>query len=455
MHASTAPGRPFAELASRIRGSLIQPNDPAYAESRAVFNGMIDRRPAALARCSDAADVIQCVRFARDHGIQVAVRCGGHSVAGHGVCDDGLVIDLSAARSVYVDPIGHTARAAGGATWGDFDHETQAFGLATTGGLVRSTGIGGLTLAGGHGFLARRFGLSCDNLVSMDVVTSTGDRLRASAEENTDLFWGLRGGGGNFGIVTSFEYRLHPLTSVFGGLLFFSLDEGRKVLKFYDEFMSTAPDDLGALGVLATLPDGTKAVGMLLCYSGPAEAAERAVAPLRQIATPILEQLGNMPYTAIQSIVENFNPRGMRNYWKASYLSHISEDLIEVMIEQHRNVPTPFTHQVVYSLGGAVSRVGDNDTAVSYRGARHALIMIGMWDDQSADQGVIQYVRQYSAAVQPHSSGGFYPNYEADAASQMKSAFGPEKFARLVALKKKYDPQNFFRLNQNIRPDAA
>lgn len=448
------PERAYEALASLVRGPMIYPGDPAYDETRSVFNGMIDRRPAAIVRCAGAADVLACVRYARDNGIRVSIRCGGHSVPGHAVCDGGLMIDLSACRTVHVDAGRRIARAAGGATWGDFDHETHVFGLATTGGLVRSTGIAGLTLAGGHGFLVRKYGLACDNLLSADVVTADGRLLKASAEENADLFWGLRGGGGNFGIVTSFEYRLHPVNTVYGGVLIYPFEHARKLLKAYDEFARTAPDELGLLAVLGTLPDGTKMVAILASYCGSTAEGERLLAPLRNLAPLIADQVAAMPYPALQSIVENFNPRGMRNYWKTSYLSDLGDDLIGIMIDHHRRTPSPYTHQVVYTLGGAVSRVADGDTAVSHRQARHAYISIGMWEDAASDDAAIAFVRGLAAAVQPHSTGGFYPNYEADAAGQMKAAFGAEKYAKLVALKRKYDPDNFFRLNQNIRPDA-
>jgi FAD/FMN-containing dehydrogenase len=412
---------------------------------------MIDRRPDAIIRCSGAADVMRTVRFARERGIAVAVRGGGHSVPGFSVCDGGLLIDLSAANSVRVDRARQTARAAGGATWGDFDHETVAHGLACTGGVMRTTGIGGLTLAGGHGLLMRKFGLACDSLLSADVVTADGTMVTASPDENPDLFWGLRGGGGNFGIVTSFEYRLRPIGPVLGGLLLYPIARGREVLEFYDSFMASAPDELGMIGVLATLPDGTKAAGMLLAYNGPIPEGEKVLRPLRALG-PMVDQVAPMPYTAVQSIAENFNPRGMRNYWKTSYLAQLSGDALDIMIERHLRAPSPFTHQVIYTLGGAVARVPDADTAVSYRDARHAFIAIGMWDDAGRDAENIAYVRDLWSAVQPFSCGGFYPNYDVDTGA-VKAAFGPTKYERLLALKRKYDPQNFFRLNQNIDPE--
>jgi FAD/FMN-containing dehydrogenase len=440
-------------LTSLVRGQVVRPQDPTYDEVRQVHNGMIDRRPAVIVRCSGTADVLHCVRAARENDLLVSVRGGGHGVAGFAVCEGGLMIDLSTARGVRVDCEQRTAHAQGGATWGDFDHETQAFGLATTGGVVRATGIAGLTLAGGHGLLMRKYGLVCDNLLSVDLVTADGRLIRANAEDNADLFWGLRGGGGNFGIATSFEYRLHPVGPVLGGLLLYPLAQARNVLKFYDEFTSTAPDELGALAALATLPDGTKAAVILLAYAGDLERAEAAVRPLRNCAPLLADQVAAMPYTAFQSIVENFNPRGLRNYWKTAYLARSNDDVIDAMIDYHARVTSPFTHQVLYTLGGAVGRAAADDTAVAYREARHIFIAIGMWDGAAADEANIAYVRRLWDTVQPFSSGGFYPNYEADAApGQVKAAFGTAKYERLLALKRKYDPGNFFRLNQNINP---
>lgn len=453
MKNSIAPSRAVEALMASVRGQVFRAEDPAYDDVRKIHNGMIDRKPAIIVRCAGAADVVQCVRVARENGMVVSIRGGGHSVAGFAVCDGGLMIDLSAAKGVRVDAAKQTARAQAGATWGDFDHETHAYRLATTGGVVRSTGIAGLTLAGGHGLLMRKYGLACDNLVSVDLVTADANLLTASAQENPELFWGLRGGGGNFGVVTSFEYQLHPVSTVLGGLLIYPLDHARSILKSYDEFVGTAPDELGCVVVLATLPDGRKAVGFLLAYHGPLERGEDVIRPLRSFGGLLADEVTVMPYPAIQSIAENFNPHGLRNYWKTAYLGTLSEDAINIMAEYHARVPSPLTHQVLYPLGGAVGRVGKDDTAVACRDARHVFIVIGMWDDASRDEQQVSYVRELWRALQPYSSGGYYPNYESDvAAGQIKSAFGPKKYERLLSVKKKYDPDNFFRLNQNISP---
>ncbi len=455
MQSAAMHSRALETLMASVRGRIVRQADSDYDEIRKIHNGMIDRKPALIVRCTGAADVVQCVRVARDNGMLLSIRGGGHSVAGFALCDGGMMIDMSDAKGVRVDAGRQTARAQAGATWGDFDHETHAYGLATTGGVMRTTGIAGLTLAGGHGLLMRKYGLACDNLLSVDLVTAEARLLTASAQENPDLFWGLRGGGGNFGIVTSFEYQLHPVNNVLGGMLIYSFDHARSILRSYDDFVTTAPDELGCAAVLATLPDGTKAVAFLLAYHGPLEKGEDVMRRLRSFGPLLEDQVSVVPYTAVQSITEHFNPRGMRNYWKTSYLGQVSEEAIDTMVEYQARVPSPLTHQVIYTLGGAVARTGNHDTAVGYRDARHAYVVIGMWDDTSRDEEQTSYVRDLWSAMQPFSSGGFYPNYEgAVTEGQIKSAFGPEKYERLLSLKRKYDPDNLFRLNQNISPIA-
>lgn len=436
-----------------LRGKLLLQNHDGYEEARKIHNGMIDRRPAMIVRSSGVADVLNAVRLARENNLLLSVCGGGHGVPGFAVCDGGLMIDMSGMNSIHVNPGNKTARAEAGATWGDFDHETQAFGLATTGGLVRPTGIAGLTLAGGHGLLMRKHGLSCDNLLSADVVTADGKFLKVSESDYPDLFWGLRGGGGNFGIVTSFKYRLHQVGPMFGGLVIYPMDQAQKVLRFYHEFTSSAPDELGSIAVLATLPDGTKAVVFLLAYSGTADEGEKVLQPLRSIVPPLDDQVGPVPYTALQSIVENFNPEGLRNYWKTTYLDDLQEKAIDLMVERYANNPSPPSHIVLYTLGGAVNRAGKDETAVAFRDARHIFLIIGMWEDARADQKNLQWIRDLWKSMQPYSRKGFYINYEADTRhEEIKTAYGPEKYERLSALKKKYDPANLFRLNQNIKP---
>ncbi len=450
-------GAPEIEaLRTSMRGPALIPVDEGYDTVRRIHNGMIDRRPAVIARCSGVADVMRALEFGVQQDLPVSIRSGGHGSGGFAVCQGGVMIDLSNMAAVTVDPAGKVARAEGGATWGGFDHETQVFRLATTGGLVRTTGIAGLTLGGGHGFLMRRFGLACDNLLAADVLTAGGTLVRADETQNADLFWALRGGGGNFGIVTSFEFRLHEVGPVLGGLLISPFDQTGRVLSFYDQFSAEAPDELGLLAVVATLPDGTKAVVNLVCHSGPIDAGEQVLRPLRTFGTPMVDQIQAMPYTAVQSIVENFNPRGLRNYWKTMYLENLTDDAIAVMTELYSRVPAPMSHLVVYTLGGAVSRVPADRTAVAYRDARHVVIAVGMWENPADDAVNTGWVREVADALRPFASGGFYPNYEEPAgAERLISAFGPDKYHRLSLIKGKYDPANIFRLNQNIPPAAV
>jgi FAD/FMN-containing dehydrogenase len=442
-------------FAASLRGDVLRPTDEGYDAARKIHNGMIDRRPTLIARCAGVADVIASVRFAREQQLLVSVRGGGHSVPGFSVCDGGLMIDLSRMRGVRVDPARRTARAEGGATWGDFDHETQAFGLATTGGIARPTGIAGLTLGGGHGFLMRKYGLTCDSLLSVDLVTAEGHLLTASADEHPDLFWGLRGGGGNFGVATSFEYRLHQVGPMLGGLLIYPLARAGEILRAYRDVTRAAPDELSTHAILATLPDGTQAAALLVGYAGPIAEGERLLAPLRASGPILADQVGPMPYVALQSIVENFNPPGMRNYWKSDYLTHLSDDAIDLLVEEYPSVPAPHTHVVIEHLGGAVSRIGEDETAVSHRDALYNAIIIGMWAEPVEDERTIGWVRRLWEALRPYSSGGVYVNYLSnEGEDRVRAAYGPDKYERLVALKNTYDPTNLFRLNQNITPTA-
>jgi hypothetical protein len=441
------------QFKGQVRGALLWPGDAEYDSVRTIHNGMIDRRPALIVRCAGVADVMAAVTFAQRHHLVVAVRGGGHGVPGFAVCDGGVMIDLSRMKAVRVDPVNRTARAEGGATWGDFDHETQAFGLATTGGIARPTGIAGLTLGGGHGYLMRTYGLACDNLLSVDVVTADGRLLTASATEHADLFWAVRGGGGNFGVVTAFEYRLYPVSQLLGGLLVYPIAHAKDVFRFYRDFTRTAPEALGSLCNLATLPDGTPAAVILLAYNGSVEDGESLLRPLRECAPLLADQVGLMPYIALQSIVENFNPPGLRNYWKSNYLQDLSDGAIEVLVDHYRTVPAPHTHVVIEHLGGAVSRVGADETAVDHREALYNFLIVGMWTDAAMDAQVIGWVRELWGALQPFSSGGLYVNYEAEHdMGRVQAAYSPAKYARLVAVKTTYDPTNLFRLNQNIPP---
>ncbi len=443
------------DLQASLRGALLQPGSAGYDDARKIWNGMIDRQPALIACCSGTADVINSVNFARTHGLLVAVRGGGHNIAGNGVCDGGLMINLSGMKSVRVDPVNRTARAEPGVIWGEF--ETQAFGLATTGGQISTTGVAGLTLGGGWGYLARQYGLACDNLLSADVVTADGQLLSASATKHADLFWGLRGGGGNFGVVTSFEFRLHPVGPVLAGLVAYPFAKAKEVLRLFRDLTIQAPDQLASGAVLITLPDGTPIIGIPVCYSGPIERGESVVKPLRTFRPILMDQIGAMSYTAAQKLIDGFYPSGLRNYWKSSFLKEINDGVIDTMVAYCAKRPTPMCHGLIeHQLGGAVSRVDSEATAFNFRDVEYSFMSIGQCTTPTETQGCAQWARDFWEAMQPYSTGGVYVNYlgqEADeGADRIKAAYGPVKYQRLSALKKQHDPTNLFRLNQNIKP---
>ncbi|RTR06559.1 FAD-binding oxidoreductase [Halomonas nitroreducens] len=433
-----------------LRGRLFSPEDEGYDEARRVFNGMIDSRPAAIVRCAGVADVMAALGFAREAGLPVAVRGGGHGVTGSAVGEGGLVVDLSAMRSVRVDPRRRTARAEGGATWGDFDHETQAFGLATTGGIVPSTGIAGLTLGGGIGYLNRKYGLACDNLLSADVVTADGQWLTASDDENAELFWGLRGGGGNFGVVTSFEYRLHPVGTVLAGELVFPLDRAKEMLRFYRDWSSAAPDELRADATLLLGPEGP-VLDIIVCWCGELEEGERVVQPLRSMSAPLLDTIAPVPYPVVQNLLtEVFRP-GLRHYWKAGFMRTFSDAAIEAIVDSFADdVPSPFAAIAIEHLGGAVGRVEPQDTAFAHRHAQYSVLVLRMWQDPADSSANIAWGRRCFHAAAPFLDEGAYVNYLADEGeARVRAAYGGN-YERLAALKRRYDPANRFRFNQNI-----
>ncbi len=457
-------GRPdpasIENLKAEFRGSLLQPGHEGYDEVRAIWNGMIDRRPALIARCAGVADIIAAVRFAAAHDLLLAIKGGGHNVAGNAVCQGGLMIDLSGMRSVRVNPRARTARAEGGATWADFDTETQAFGLATTGGLISATGVAGLTLGGGIGWLMGSYGLACDNLLSVDLVTAEGKLITASASENPELFWGVRGGGGNFGVVTSFEFRLHPVgPEVYAGMLLYPVARARQALAFFRDFVAGAPDELGALAGLITTPDGTPVLALVVVCSGSLEAGAQIVQPLRDFDRPMLDTLGPTPYRKIQTVFDAGSPPGRRYYWKSSFLDSLPDAAIATAVERFAEIRSPHCKLFIECLGGAVGRVGRDDTVFDHRASPFDLLVIGAWEDPTADQENIAWARATWQAMQPYASEGVYMNYlgqEADEGdARIKAAYGPEKYDRLVALKTRYDPGNLFRMNQNVRPASS
>jgi hypothetical protein len=449
---ATTGGVVVGALKERFRGQLLGPGELGYDSARKVWNAMIDRRPRLIARCAGAADVIAAVNFAREHELLVSVRGGGHSVAGMGVCDDGLMIDLSLMRSIRVDPASRTARAEPGVLWGDFDRETQAFGLATPGGIVSTTGIAGLTLGGGQSFLTGKHGLTLDNLLSADVVTADGKLLRASSTENQELFWALRGAGANFGVVTSFEYRLHPVDTVTGGMVIHSLDHAPDVLRFYRDFAAAQPDELTTYAGLITTPDGNKVIALIACYVGALAEGDRAVAPLKSFGSPVADLIGPTTYLAMQSLLAGGFPSGRLNYWKSNLTNEISDEAIATVVDHVRRVPSPFTATVFADCHGAYSRVGKTDTAYWPRDLQFDLVIISSWAEPAASDRNIRWTREFFEAMQPHLSRSVYVNDLGDEGSQrVREAYGGN-YDRLLALKKRYDPTNFFRLNQNIGP---
>lgn len=435
------------------------PADAGYDDARMVWNRMIDRRPALIARCAGPSDVVAAVRFAREHDLLLSVRSGGHNVTGHAVCDRGLMIDLSAMRGVSVDPVQRLAIVGAGLTWKELDAATQAHGLATTGGIISSTGVAGLTLGGGHGWLMRKHGLACDNVAAVEIVSADGRRLRASADEHADLFWGVRGGGGNFGIVTSFEFRLHPVRTVVGGILLFPLTRGREVLDVYRQQALIAPDELTCGALITVWHDDTPVIAVAYCYSGTPERGERLAEPFRKLGPPILDTIRPLPYAELQTMFDATNPPG-RWYYKTGYLEggRMQGDRFVDALLDHCNFPSPspLSRIFIEHLGGAMGRVAPEATAFVHRRAPFDLIVIaGGFRPEDTEKNV-EWARATSAAMRPFMSGGAYVNYlDADAgADAVREAYGPA-YERLIALKEKYDPQNIFRLNQNIRPSSS
>jgi hypothetical protein len=441
------------EFKAGLRGRALRPGDDGYEEARRIWNGMFDRRPALIARCAGAADVVRSVNLARQHRVPLAVRGGGHSFPGHSVCDGGLVIDLSTMKGIRVDPEARIARAEGGVKWGEFDAETQAFGLATTGGTVSDTGIAGLTLGGGLGWLSSRHGLTVDNLVSADVVLADGRLVTASATQHADLFWGLRGGSGNFGVVTSFEYRLHPVGPVVvGGMIGYPLARAKEVLRFYRDFNATAPDELTAYAGFVTPPDGDTLVAVFCCHSGPLAEGERVVGPLRTFTPPLVDQLGPMPYLSLQRMVDDGFPPGGLYYTKGDFLADLSDAAIDVLARAAATKPSPASGVLVQTVRGAAARVPSEATAFPHRGLPYAPIIVSAWREAAETEANIAWARDLARALQAFGGGGAYVNdLGQDDAGRMRAAYGAN-YERLTALKKAYDPGNLFRLNPNITP---
>jgi FAD/FMN-containing dehydrogenase len=451
-------------LAAGLSGELILPGDAGYDEAREVFNAMHDRRPAAIARCARTEDVVAAVNFAREHGLALAVRCGGHSVAGFGVCDGGLVIDLRSLNHVEVDPLTRSARAGGGALWGEFDAATQQHGLHTPGGRVTTTGLGGFTTGGGYGWTSSKYGLACDNLISAQVVLADGTVVTASEEENDNLFWGIRGGGGNFGIVTEFELQLHELGPiVLAGLAMWPIERAPDVMRAWRDYVDRAPDELSTACVLITAPPeefvpdrlkGETVLGMAVLYAGDPETGASVVQPLRDLG-PDVDLIQPMPYTAFQAILDPSAPPGKRSYWRGEYLSGLSDDAIDTFLAEGPDLTAggrPFSQIALFRIGQGVAATPDDATAFSHRDADYLVHPIAVWEDSADDARLIAANRAFCDAMAPHTTGGVYGNFTPE--DRVRDAYGDAKYERLVALKDRYDPDNLFSLNQNIRPSV-
>jgi FAD/FMN-containing dehydrogenase len=441
-----------AAFKQSLRGQLIIPSDARYAEARQVWNANIDRWPGLICRPAGVADVIRAVHFAREHHLLVAVRGGAHNVAGTSVCNGGLVIDLSRMQGIRVDLVQRTVRAEGGVKWGAFDRETQAFGLATTGGTIADTGIAGLTLGGGHGWLGYKYGLAADNLTSVDIVTADGTLRTASDAEHSDLFWGVRGGGGNFGVVTSFEYRLHPVGPVLAGMVVHPFAQAKAVLQFYRDFSSATHEALTTYAVPMTSPDGTKVVAIAVCYEGPLEEGERLIAPVRQFGPPLEDQIRPRAYTELQSMLDAAYPPGHQYYFKAHFLREIHDDAIDILVDHFACVPSPLSMLFFQQTGGAMQR---GHTAYAHRDALYNLLLLAQWLDPGESAIHVRWTRDLWQALRPYVTGGVYVNdigQEGDeGVEQIRAAYGAH-YQRLAELKQKYDPKNLFRHNQNIKP---
>ncbi len=454
----------IAAFAAQVRGGVIRRGNPGYDAARAVYNAMIDKSPALIARCVDVADVVGAVNFAREHGLTLAVRGGGHNGGGLGTCDDGLVIDLAPMKGVYVDPDARTARVGGGCTWGDVDHATHAFGLATPSGIISTTGVGGLTLGGGLGHLSRKCGLSIDNLLEVQMVLADGQVVTANAEHHQDLFWAVRGGGGNFGVVTSFLFRLHPLSTVVAGPMLWPLERATELLRWYREFIPAAPDDLNGFFAFLAVPPGPpfpealhlqKMCGIVWCYTGAPEGADAAFAPIRQAAGgPVLDLVGPLPHPALQSMFDPIYPPGQQWYWRADFVKEISDEAIARHVEYAAALPTWQSTMHLYPIDGAAHRVGKNDTAFSYRDATWGQVMVGVDPDPANAARISAWTKAYWEALHPYSAGGAYVNMMMDEGQERVQASYRDNYASLVAIKNAYDPANLFHVNQNIRPSV-
>ena len=453
-----------SELKSRVRGAIIKPGDAGYDDARKVYNAMIDRKPGLIVRCTDVGDVIASVNCARENRMLLSIRCGGHNAGGLGVCDDGLVIDLAPIKYVRIDPDARTATVGGGCVWGDVDHATHAFGLATPSGVISTTGVGGLTLGGGIGHLTRKCGLTIDNLLSADVVLADGKFVKANADENPDLFWAIRGGGGNFGVITSFTFKLHAIDVIYGGPMLYELSEAADVMKWYREFITKAPNDLNGFVVFMTVPPGPpfpeplhmkKMCGIVWAYAGDLTKGEEMFRPIRAFKKAALDLVGPLPHPALQSMFDALYPTGLQWYWRADFVNELSDQAIAENIRFAHTLPSMLSSMHLYPINGAAAHVSKKDTAWSYRDATWAQVIVGVDPDPANNEKIISWTKNYYDAVHPYSAGGAYVNFLMDdeGEDRVKATYG-DNYERLVAIKNKYDPQNLFRVNQNIKPNG-
>ncbi|HWS95472.1 MAG TPA: FAD-binding oxidoreductase [Candidatus Methylomirabilis sp.] len=457
------PAPSLDQLKSAFRGELIQPTDPNYHSARKVYNGMIDKHPQLIARCVDVADVIAAVNYGRDNGLLTAIRGGGHNGAGLGTCDDGLVIDLSRMKGIRVDPVTKTVRVEGGCVWGDVDHATHAFGMATPCGFISTTGVAGLTLGGGIGYLTRRYGLTIDNLLSADIVLGDGSFVTASRSENADLFWALRGGGGNFGVVTSFEFRLYPVSTVYFGPTFWPLEEAGLVLKAFRDFIQKAPETVSGFFAFLVVPPAPtfpenlhmkKVCGIVWCCTGTAEETDAVTKPIRSLGHPLLDAVGPAPFPVVQSIFDPLFVPGLQWYWRADNFTELSDEAIARHLEHGPKLPSMLSTMHLYPVNGASRRIGKSDTAYSFREALFAEVIVGVDPDPANAPAITNWCKDYWEALHPYSAGGAYVNFMMDEGQDRVQATYRDNYQRLAEIKKKYDPTNFFRVNQNIRPAA-
>ena len=450
-----------ATFRGQLRGELIQPGDVPYDEARKVYNAMIDKQPALIARCVDVADVISAVNFARENRLTVAVRGGGHNGPGLGTCDDGLVIDLSQMRGVRVDPSNSTVRVEGGCLWADVDHATYPFGLAVPCGFVSSTGVGGLTLGGGIGYLTRKYGLTIDNLLSVDMVLADGSFVTASADENSDLFWAVRGGGGNFGVVTSFLFMGRPVQTVYGGPIFYPIAMAPGLLKFWQDFILAAPDDVNGWFGFVTVPPAApfpeqhhleKMCVIVCCFTGALEDGAAAFEPLRKFGTPAIDFAGPIPFPALQSMFDALYPPGMQWYWRADFFNHYDDKAIDMHVKYGSRLPTMLSTMHIYPINGAAGRVGNHETTWAYRDANFAQVIVGVDPDPANNAAMTQWAKDYWLALHPHSAGGGYINMMMDEGEEPVKASYRDNYMQLTQIKARVDPHNFFHINQNIKP---